>query len=422
MHQNTLIALSIPLIVYILTRSKKRYPPGPRRLPLIGNLLDIPLRHAYEKFAQYSKDLDSDIIYIDAAGTPFIVLNSRYHQTMAYELIDGRRLFAMLPYGEEWREGRRIMVKHLTSSDQKPIFSAITDFVHKSLMPNLLTTPDEFQIHIRNGVGGSILSLAYGFPIKRVNDPWIKLAEQGMHSLTSAAAPGKYAVDVIPALKYLPAWFPGAGFQREAKEWKKTFARFFEVPFKAAKKGMMDGTVKPSFLSRSLEEIADSPAKERLEQVIENISGMFSAGGTDTSVTAVTNFIAILLLFPEVQEKAQVEIDAVIGPNRLPELSDKASLPYLKAVLKGLLRWKPVVPTGPPHMASEVDVYRGYYIPKGAIIMGNSWATGIMHDEKIFPEPFQFDPTRFLTPCGQVNPDKSIPNPEAVCTFGYGRR
>jgi cytochrome P450 len=90
-------------------------------------------------------------------------------------------------------------------------------------------------------------------------------------------------------------------------------------------------------------------------------------------VTAVINFIAVLLISPDVQAKAQAEIDAVIGPGRLPVLEDKPRLPYLNAVVKEVLRWKPIVPTGLPHMTSEEDVYRGYFIPKGAIVMGNTW-------------------------------------------------
>ncbi|KAF9445703.1 cytochrome P450, partial [Macrolepiota fuliginosa MF-IS2] len=202
------------------------YPPGPKRYPILGNIFDIPTAHAYKKFAQYSKDLDSDIIYLDAAGTPFVILNSleasielldkrsirysdRYHNTMGYELVEGRRLFSMLPYNDEWRENRRIMVKHLSASDQTPILSRVRDFVRKSLLPNFLTSPEDFLTHIRNGVGGSIISLTYGIPVKRVADPWIALADEGMQCVTASLVPGKYAVDTFPFLKHLPEWFPG---------------------------------------------------------------------------------------------------------------------------------------------------------------------------------------------------------------------
>ncbi len=90
-------------------------------------------------------------------------------------------------------------------------------------------------------------------------------------------------------------------------------------------------------------------------------------------MTAVKTLIAVLLLHPEIQAKAQAEIDAVIGTDRLPDFEDKPSLPYLNAVLKETLRWEPVVPTGLPHMSTEDDTYQGYYIPKGSIVMGSAW-------------------------------------------------
>lgn len=58
-----------------------------------------------------------------------------------------------------------------------------------------------------------------------------------------------------------------------------------------------------------------------------------------------TLFLA-MALYPEVQKKAQAEIDAVVGPNRLPEFQDRPSLPYINAVVKESMRWNVVVPLG----------------------------------------------------------------------------
>ena len=96
-----------------------------------------------------------------------------------------------------------------------------------------------------------------------------------------------------------------------------------------------------------------------------------------------------MALYPEVQKKAQAEIDAVVGPDRLPEFEDRPSLPYINAVIKELMRWNLVTPLGEPynyhmvllltfseafpHMATNDDEYDGYYIPKGTIIFGNGW-------------------------------------------------
>ena len=76
---------------------------------------------------------------------------------------------------------------------------------------------------------------------------------------------------------------------------------------------------------------------------------------------------------PEVQKRAQAELDAAIGPHRLPEFSDEHALPYIRAVAKELLRWRSVVPYGIPHRSLEDDEYRGYLIPKGSIVVSNIW-------------------------------------------------
>jgi Cytochrome P450 len=102
-----------------------------------------------------------------------------------------------------------------------------------------------------------------------------------------------------------------------------------------------------------------------------------------------TLFLA-MALYPELQKKAQAEIDAVVGPNRLPDFHDRPSLPYINAVVKESSRWNLVAPLGRlfviivvstilmssegiPHMSSFDDEYNGFYIPKGTIVIGNAW-------------------------------------------------
>jgi hypothetical protein len=68
---------------------------------------------------------------------------------------------------------------------------------------------------------------------------------------------------------------------------------------------------------------------------------------------------------PEIQRVAQGEIDSVIGNNRLPTFDDRASLPYIEAIYRELLRFAPPVPLCIPHSTNEDDHYKGYFIPKG---------------------------------------------------------
>ena len=77
--------------------------------------------------------------------------------------------------------------------------------------------------------------------------------------------------------------------------------------------------------------------------------------------------------FPEVQKKAREELDAVVGPNRLPSFEDRDSLPYITAVAKEALRWQSVVPLGVPHRSLADDEYKGYFIPAGSVVIANLW-------------------------------------------------
>jgi len=79
-----------------------------------------------------------------------------------------------------------------------------------------------------------------------------------------------------------------------------------------------------------------------------------------------------MALHPEVQKRAQKDIDQ-LGSNRLPTLDDFDSLPYIKAIIKEVVRWGPVVPLGLPHAVLKDDIYDNYFIPKGTIIVGNIW-------------------------------------------------
>jgi len=80
-----------------------------------------------------------------------------------------------------------------------------------------------------------------------------------------------------------------------------------------------------------------------------------------------------MILNPEVQSKAQEELDRVVGPNRLPEFSDELELPYIRAVCKEVLRWNAVIPLGVAHRNIRDDEYRGMFIPKGSTILVNQW-------------------------------------------------
>ena len=80
-----------------------------------------------------------------------------------------------------------------------------------------------------------------------------------------------------------------------------------------------------------------------------------------------------MVVFPNTQQKAQAELDEVVGRGRLPTFADYERLPYIRAIIKETLRWRPVVPMALPHLLTQDDIYNGYYIPKGTICIPNVW-------------------------------------------------
>lgn len=76
-----------------------------------------------------------------------------------------------------------------------------------------------------------------------------------------------------------------------------------------------------------------------------------------------------MALFPDAQRRAQVELDEVVGPTRLPDFDDIEQLPFIRAIMMETLRWIPVTPIGIPHAVTADDEYKGQYIPKGSMVI-----------------------------------------------------
>jgi len=123
----------------------------------------------------------------------------------------------------------------------------------------------------------------------------------------------------------------------------------------------------------------------------------------------------MMMLNPGVQEKAQAQIDAVVGKARLPTMDDRPWLPFVDAIFRETLRYHPITPLSVPHSAVDDYVYNGFHIPKGAIFMTNVWS--MAHDESRYPNPHAFIPERFLNDDGSPKP-----NDIEHITFGFGRR
>lgn len=161
-----------------------------------------------------------------------------------------------------------------------------------------------------------------------------------------------------------------------------------------------EGTAEPSFtrswISKALAEEGEEREKLMHASKIvagtaflagyETVSSSVSSNSSEDSLLAQTfstlmNFTLSMLLNPSIQQKAQVELDKVIGRSRLPDLEDRDSLPYIEAIVKETLRHQPVLPYGIPHGSIADDEYMGMRIPKGAAVLPNIWYVLLLMEE-----------------------------------------
>jgi cytochrome P450 len=281
---------------------------------------------------------------------------------------------------------------------------------NRQLLCNLLHTPQDFMKHLRHMVGQTSISVAYGIDVAPRDDPTITLTDEALQGVMAAQIKGRI-FNFIPFFIHFPSWFPGAGFKKDADMYKRKLNHCRDLPYEFVKTALEENKAAPSIATSMISALSDKSTPEEILMARALPCNIY-AGSIDTSSAAAQSFVLAMVLYPEVQKRAQEEMDRVLGHGHLPQFEDEDALPYLKAVRYELMRWSPPGPLGMPHRLTEDDIYNGYCIPAGSIVFANSWA--ILHDPAIYPEPSKFKPERFLDPAAHP------PYPEAA--FGYGRR
>ena len=262
----------------------------------------------------------------------------------------------------------------------------------------------------------TVLKMAYGYTVEPEKpDMLVELIDRMMTEFSLAAVPMAWAVDIIPALRYLPDGFPGTKFKETARRWRKSIHASAYLPYDFVRRQMSAFTSRSCYVSKLVQKLTQesegSLSDEDENAIIWTAASLYGAAA-DTTVITLTAFTAAMIMFPEVQKKAQDEIDRVIGPDRLPTFSDRENLPYINAMVKEASRWWVVSPMGFPHTATDDIEYEGMHIPKGSFLLPAVW--WFLHDPEVYADPERFDPDRFLEP-------RSEPDPRTEA-FGYGRR
>ena len=146
-----------------------------------------------------------------------------------------------------------------------------------------------------------------------------------------------------------------------------------------------------------------------------------SSAGLETTSASLMWWTTAMAAFPDVQRRAQAELDTIIGRTRLPTFADASRLPYVRAIVREVLRWRPPFPLGVPHETTEDGWYEGMFISKGTTCIANLWHCN--HDRTVFGDDADdFKPERHLGYDGELLPGPKETNQEGHVSFGFGRR
>jgi len=259
--------------------------------------------------------------------------------------------------------------------------------------------------------------MGYGYEVQGPNDQRVKVSRNIAKLGSDTILPGALLVNYLPFLRHIPEWLPWLSYKPLARYGYDLGQEILHGPMAHVREGILNGTAQPSLALEGLRETESLRGQERekAEEVLSGALGSMYGAGTDTTVASMVSFFVVALFHPKIQTTAQRELDAVTNRERLPTFEDRPSLPFVDAICKELLRWAPVIPLAVPHATTEDDVYEGFFIPKGAVVIGNAWA--ILRDPDMYPEPDSFKPERFLNPDGSLHDD-----PVLTSTFGFGKR
>lgn len=420
----TLLASS--LIALLLRRKplKAPFPPGPKPWPFIGNILDIVAPEPWLMYMRWEKVYQSKILSVALPGSRMVILNSAED---AIELLERRAgtyndrprvplielagwtfNTGLMGNNERWRSERRIFQQNFKRESVARFLPIQTAKIH-AMLRQLLTDPESFADHYKTLSAAIVLEIMYGYEVQPKNDHIVAVVERAVAQLIeNGPNPSVAALNVFPVLRHLPRWFPGTSFHKVVDDCRDFTKDMLNIPFEYVRKSMREGSTKPSLVRSLLESniIGEESAK--------GIAGTTFSAGTDTVVSVLECFFFAMSLHPEKQRKAQEQIDRIVGSDRLPNIGDRDSLPYIDAIFRETLRWLPPFPLTVPHVAEEDDIYKGYFIPKGTIVYPNVWA--MTHDNTKFEDPETFIPERFIDEAGKLKENMR------TLAFGFGRR
>ncbi|XP_042608924.1 cytochrome P450 2F2-like isoform X2 [Cyprinus carpio] len=416
--------------VFLLVRIQrpKFFPPGPRPLPLFGNLLHMDMTNPlkdFEKFAeQYGK-----IFSLYTGSKPYVFLNSfevikealvtkaqdfsgRPQECMISHLTENKGVI-LADYGPHWKDHRRFALMTLRNfglgkqSMEERILGEISHLV-ADLDRNAGGTvnPQNMFHNVASNVIGLVL---FGSRFDYKNE-FLQHYVQFITEISKILnGPWNVIYDTLPLLRILPLPF------KKAFDHVKKLKNMNLSLLNEHKSTRVPGEPR-DFIDCYLDELdkrKNDGSTFAEDQLIMYILDLHFAGTDTTSNTLLTAFL-YLMNHPEVQAKCQKEIDGVLEGKDHASYEDRHNMPYTLAVIHEVQRVANTVPLSVFHCTTKDTELMGYSIPKGTVIIPN--LTTVLKEEGQWKFPHEFNPANFLNEQGQFE------KPEAFIPFSTGPR
>ncbi|KAK0574124.1 hypothetical protein LWI29_018515 [Acer saccharum] len=327
------------------------------------------------------------------------------------------------PYGQHWRNLRRLMSLEIFSTSRLKTFQSIREDEVRLLLKNLHQSSSqkvEMKSKLSEQSFNVIMRMVAGkryFGVDEADSDEAKLFRdiiKELFEISGTSDPGNF----IPALR----WLNYHSFEKRMKILHKKADSFMqslidENRIRTSKIGQGDDQEETTrTMIDSMLSLQESEPNYYTDEIIKGMILTLLSAGTDTSAATIEWAMSLLLNHPAVLKKARAEVDNYVGHDRLVEEPDLAKLPYIQSIVNETLRLYPVAPLLVPHESSDDTTIGGYHVPRQTMLMVNAWA--IHRDPKVWDDPTSFKPERFE---GLMEGGHEAYNYKFV-PFGLGRR
>ncbi|KAB1222478.1 Isoflavone 2'-hydroxylase [Morella rubra] len=426
------LSLLVLLVAYKLSiqsrRPPKHLPLSPPSLPILGNLhlVKKPLHRTFhilsQKYGQvFSLRFGSRLVVIVSSPSVVEECFTKYDIVLANRppTLGGKHLaynhttLASAPYGDHWRNLRRISSLKIFSTNCLNMSLGIRRDEVKHLLQNLSRNSCQdfakvelksmfseltFNIIMRMVAGKRYYS--YGEDVKDEEE-----ARQFREIIKEAFA--NAGVSNPGESVSLLRWIDYGSLEKRMMGLGKKMDAFLQGLIDEKRNSQEEGNT----MIDHLLSLQTSQSEYYTDQIIKGLIQVLVFAGTDTSAVTLEWAMSNLLNNPDTLKKARAELDSEIGQEKLIDESDISKLHYLQNIILETLRLYPAAPLLVPHMASEDCTIGGYDVPSKTIVLINAWA--IHRDPKLWDDAISFKPERFESEEGDAY--KLMP-------FGIGRR